>query len=117
MNHTLEEMLRAYIRYEQNNWEDKLAATKFAHNNTKNTSTNISPFKATYRRKPPYPYDKFRTKQIPVSMANKIKEQITYQHGKAQDSLALAKVHQENNTVRDDVEYIDLLLLTTFGQQ
>ncbi|CAG8622037.1 7437_t:CDS:2 [Paraglomus occultum] len=44
MNHTLEEMLRAYSIYKQNTWDEYLPAVKFAYNNSKQASTGFTPF-------------------------------------------------------------------------
>jgi hypothetical protein len=44
MNRTLEEMLRAFVNYKQNNWDELLPALEFAYNNSKNASTNYTPF-------------------------------------------------------------------------
>jgi hypothetical protein len=43
-NRTLEEMLRAYVNHKQDNWDECLPALEFAFNNTKNSSTEFTPF-------------------------------------------------------------------------
>src|SRR3954463_14386050 len=43
-NRTLEDMLRAYINYKQDNWDDCLTAAEFAYNNSVQASTGYSPF-------------------------------------------------------------------------
>ena len=43
-NRTLEDMLRAYVNYKQDNWDDCLAAAEFAYNNSVQASTGFSPF-------------------------------------------------------------------------
>src|SRR5579859_3304064 len=43
-NRTLEDMLRAYVNYKQDNWDDCLAAAEFAYNNSPQASTGFSPF-------------------------------------------------------------------------
>ena len=43
-NRTLEEMLRAYTNYQQNDWDEKLVAAEIAYNNSVQTSTGFSPF-------------------------------------------------------------------------
>jgi len=37
-------MLRAYVNYKQDNWDDCLAAAEFAYNNSPQTSTGFSSF-------------------------------------------------------------------------
>ena len=44
MNRTMEEMLRAYTNYQQDNWDDLLPAVEFAYNNSKQASTGYTPF-------------------------------------------------------------------------
>src|SRR5579884_2763942 len=44
LNRTLEEMLRIYTTYQQNRWDENLAAAEFAYNNSKNASTGHTPF-------------------------------------------------------------------------
>src|SRR5947209_2006041 len=44
LNRTLEEMLRAYVGYKQDNWDDYLPMAEFAYNNAKQTSTGLTPF-------------------------------------------------------------------------
>jgi hypothetical protein len=44
MNQTLEQYLRVYCNYQQDNWADLLPIAEFAYNNTPNATTGISPF-------------------------------------------------------------------------
>ena len=43
-NQTLEEYLRHYCSYQQDNWADLLPLAEFAYNNAPNASTGVSPF-------------------------------------------------------------------------
>ena len=43
-NQTLEQYLRIYCNYQQDNWYELLALAEFAYNNAPNTTTGISPF-------------------------------------------------------------------------
>ncbi len=43
-NRTLEEMLRAYVSYQQDDWDDRLAAAEIAYNNSVHTSTQQTPY-------------------------------------------------------------------------
>jgi IS30 family transposase len=43
-NQTLEQYLRHYCSYQQDNWSDLLPLAEFAYNNTPNASTSVSPF-------------------------------------------------------------------------
>jgi hypothetical protein len=44
MNQTLEQYLRIYCNYQQDNWADLLPIAEFAYNNAPNATTGISPF-------------------------------------------------------------------------
>ena len=44
VNQTLEQYLRAYCNYQQDNWSDLLPLAKFAYNNAPSETTGVSPF-------------------------------------------------------------------------
>ena len=44
MNHTLEEMLRIYTTYKQDQWDNYLPAAEFAYNNSKQALTEYTLF-------------------------------------------------------------------------
>jgi hypothetical protein len=46
MNQSLEQYLRIYCSYHQDNWDELLPLAEFTHNNTPSDSTGISPFYA-----------------------------------------------------------------------
>jgi hypothetical protein len=46
VNSVLEQYLRCYINHQQSNWSDYLCLAQFAYNNSKHTSTDLSPFRA-----------------------------------------------------------------------
>jgi len=43
-NQTLEQYLRVYCNYQQDNWSELLSLAKFAYNNTPSATTGVSPF-------------------------------------------------------------------------
>ena len=43
-NQTMEQYLRAFATYEQDNWVDLLPLAEFAYNNSVNTTTGLTPF-------------------------------------------------------------------------
>ena len=45
-NQTLEQYLRAYVNYQQDNWARLLLMAEYANNNAVNASTGLTPFKA-----------------------------------------------------------------------
>ena len=48
VNQTLEQYLRIYCDYHQDNWSQLLPLAEFVYNNAKNVSTGMSPFYANY---------------------------------------------------------------------
>ncbi|KAL2005341.1 hypothetical protein VTN00DRAFT_2552 [Thermoascus crustaceus] len=52
MNQTLEQYLRCYINYQQDNWVELLPMAQFAYNSAKNETTQESLFYANYGFEP-----------------------------------------------------------------
>jgi hypothetical protein len=48
----MEEMLRHYVNYRQNNWDEVLPALEHAYNNSINATTRQVPFELLYGQKP-----------------------------------------------------------------
>ena len=44
MNQTLEQYLRVYCNYQQDNWSELLPLAEFAYNNAPSATTSVSPF-------------------------------------------------------------------------
>src|SRR5437588_5849652 len=51
-NGILEQYLRAYVNYQQDNWMELLATAEFAYNNSYQETIRTSPFYANYRQHP-----------------------------------------------------------------
>jgi transposase InsO family protein len=51
-NRTLEDLLRHYTSYHQNDWDDLLSVVEFAYNDSVSSSTKITPFYADIGRNP-----------------------------------------------------------------
>jgi hypothetical protein len=56
-NRTLEEMLRSRINFQQDDWDDHLAAAELATNNAVQASTGFSPFYLNFGRQAKLPFD------------------------------------------------------------
>jgi hypothetical protein len=54
-NRTMLQMIRAFVNYEQSNWETMLANIQFAYNDSINSVTGITPFKLMYGMDPRSP--------------------------------------------------------------
>jgi len=55
VNQTLEQYLRMFCSYQQNNWADLLSSAEFTYNNTDHSSTKYSPFYANTGYHPLHP--------------------------------------------------------------
>lgn len=54
INAILEQYLRAYCNYQQDNWKDLLTTAEFAYNDSVSSVTRVSPFFANYGQHPRY---------------------------------------------------------------
>ncbi|GAA5907915.1 hypothetical protein JCM5296_006131 [Sporobolomyces johnsonii] len=54
LNQTLEQYLRMFINYQQDDWEDLLPLAQFVYNDTAHSSTKTTPFFATYGYHPTF---------------------------------------------------------------
>ena len=54
-NRTLEDMLRAYVNNEQDNWDEHLVSLEIAYNNSLQASTGFTPFHMNYLQHPNLP--------------------------------------------------------------
>jgi len=54
---TANTMLRHYVDFEQDDWDDKLVQATHAINHTKSVSTGLTPFEVMFRRAPRLPLD------------------------------------------------------------
>ena len=57
LNRILENYLRAYTSLEQMNWAKLLRSAEYTYNNSRNSSTKITPFKALYGYDPELWFD------------------------------------------------------------
>lgn len=54
VNQILEQYIRVYTNYQQNDWNDLLPLAEFAYNNTKHEATGVTPFFANKGYNPPW---------------------------------------------------------------
>ncbi|KAG5729763.1 hypothetical protein E4T56_gene916 [Termitomyces sp. T112] len=66
---TLEQYLRLYINYLQNDWHAELPLAEFTYNNTSHSATGVSPF---YANKGYNPQLTLSLKDIPSHVAHKV---------------------------------------------
>ncbi|KAL1915429.1 uncharacterized protein VTP21DRAFT_6887 [Calcarisporiella thermophila] len=99
INRSLEEMLRHYVSYRQDNWDEFLTPIEFAYNNAIHTTTGFSPFFLDLGRDPIIPANLQQTSQSPTNV-QAVEEFISALSANicaAQDSIQLAQSRQEKN--------------------
>jgi hypothetical protein len=106
-NRTLEDMLRAFVSYRQNDWDLFLPTAEFACNNAPNASTGMSPFRVNYGRDPYNPYAAITKIPDEIPASADFLEGLANSTKIATDALALAKANQERNAnkSRRDVSF------------
>ena len=92
INRTLEDMLRAYVNFEQNDWDNHLTAAEIAINNSQQVSTRFSPFYLNYGRHP----------TLPISL-NKSKMEVNQVHNPTAGE-AYQKIHEHLENTRKYLE-------------
>ena len=81
INQILEQYLRTYCDYQQDNWYELLPLAEFAYNNAKHKSTQFSPFFANYGHHPRV------TLQVPGDSLNPAAEDLVDRLKKVHESL------------------------------
>ena len=92
VNQELEQYLRIFIDYRQEQWPDWLGTAEFAYNNKAHSSTKISPFKANYRQDPRMGFKmrrkgKYKGAEKFVTKIKKIQEEAKAVLGKVQEEI------------------------------
>ena len=93
MNRTLEEMLRAYSTYNQDQWDQYLPAAEFAYNNAKQISTGHTPFELDCGQHPLTPAA-LATKVTNVPAADDFAQHWENMINMAKDALMIAQDRQ-----------------------
>jgi len=105
-NRTLEQMLRFYTSYKQDNWDDLLPALEFAINNAKQASTDYSPFFLNYGFHPNTPHGLIKPSESPVPSAKAFADEMAETFKQAKDNLLKAQQRQSryaNERRREEV--------------
>ena len=92
MNQIVEQYLRIYCNYQQNNWSDLLSLAEFSYNNAFQASLKCSPFYANYGLHPRFNVEVLRSKvsaQVPA--AKDLADRIKYIHDGLVENLKLAQ--------------------------
>lgn len=103
---TLEQYLRAYINFQQDDWDMWLPLAEFAHNSHTNNSTMLSPFATVYGSNPKSPLDvKFGTSS--VASASEVAKLI---RSNVESAQAAMKAAQDRYTKYASKGKVDLAL-------
>ena len=104
MNQELEQYLRMYVNYRQNNWSEWLVRAEFTFNNKVYTATKSSQFQVNYRREPRMGFDikKKRKNEKAEEFVKEMKER----HKKARAALVRSqeKMKRQADRSRKEME-------------
>jgi transposase InsO family protein len=89
INRTLEQYLRCYLNYEQNNWAEYLPIAQIAINDAVTDTTGITPFYANYGYHP-----NIRNAELPVKEINDSAEK------------RVQKISQLHQQIRNDIDFM-----------
>ena len=118
-NRTLEESLRSYVNYHQNNWDTMLPLLEFSYNNCINSTTGYSPFFMNYGQHPTTPLDYEVRKEVQINdTASTMIEKLYDALDKAHENITKAQASQKKyaDQHRRDFEQFkigDQVLLST----
>lgn len=88
-NQTLEQYLRLYCNYRQDNWAELLPMAEFAYNNSSHSSSNTTPFFANYGYHPSITVSS--DKSVPSPEAHDFSRQISELHAYLKTELKTAQ--------------------------
>ena len=116
VNQELEQYLRIFIDYRQEQWPDWLGTAEFAYNNKIHSSTKVLPFKANYRQDPRMGFEvrkkgKYKGVEKFVVKIKEIQEEAKAALGKAQE--AIKKYVDRKRAEVDEYKVGDLVMLST----
>ena len=117
-NRTLEEMLRSYVLYDQDNWDLLLPYMEFAYNNSVNDTTGQSPFFLNSGQHPYTPWSLLsQAKSSKVQEVTSFLENMRQAQEAARNSIEKARARQEHyaDKKRRDITFKigDKVLLST----
>lgn len=117
MNRTLEDIIRSYVNYQQNNWDEKLIAAEIAYNNSKQVSTGFTPYYMNYGYEINLPISLLTPTESSNPTANEMIGNINTAMEQAKKNIKLAQERQSlyANKSRRDITFKkdELVLLST----
>lgn len=94
MNRMVENYLRCYCSYHQDDWDELLPAAEFAYNSSVSEDLGISPFELDLGWIPKSPLDFISGAEIPVQSVEEFKQQLKHSLDDAQFSYKVSKARQ-----------------------
>lgn len=115
-NRTLEDYLRAFVGYKQNDWEQYLSMAEFVCNNSRNASTGYTPFMMNYGRNPDIPWNQMIVTDARMPAVDEFLEQMKNIVKIAKDTLLEAQRRQEVQSNKNRRDFLfrkgDFVLLS-----
>jgi hypothetical protein len=97
-NRTLEDYLRAFVGYKQNDWDQYLSMAEFVCNNSRNTSTGYTPFMMNYGKNPDIPWNHMIATNKMLPVVDEFLERMKMIVKIASDTLLEAQRRQEEQS-------------------
>ncbi len=116
LNQTLEQYLRCYANYQQDDWAKKLAFAEFTYNNSMHSTTGVSPFFAMYGFHPAielHVEDNVPEGEAPAASerAKIIEEERKALERRWRDAVAAQKRHYDKNHIPREFKIGDKVML------
>ena len=116
VNQELEQYLRMFIDYRQEQWLDQLETVEFAYNNKVYSSTKMSPFKVNYRQDPRMGFEmrrkgKYKGAEKFVIKMKEVQKEAKAVLGKVQEEIK--KYTDRKRAEVDKYKVEDLVILST----
>ena len=116
INQELEQYLRMFINYRQEQQSEQLETAEFVYNNKIHSSTKILPFKANYGQDPRIGFkgrkkEKYQGAEKFIKKIKKIQEEAKAALGRAQEKIK--KYADKKREEVDDYKVGDLVMLST----
>ena len=102
MNQTVEQYLRIYCNYHQDDWSELLSLAEFSYNNAQHASIGCSPFYANYGYNPRFTVDLHPFSNHPIPAAEEMAKRLKSIH---EDLTELIKVTQNQQARYYDAKH------------
>jgi hypothetical protein len=116
LNQTLEQYLRCYCTYHQDDWCTKLAFAEFTYNNSHHSTIGMSPFRACYGYTPTIEFnvaDNAPEREAPAAQERiqEIKKERQSLRARWENAVAAQKKHHNKKTIDKKFKVRELVML------